>query len=204
MPSTLTRRLSLIATAAFAAAILSACSTDSDDSMPSIDAAGTSMTGEMTSDIATGSGQEDDVMFAQMMIPHHEQAVEMADVALDQSTSSVEVRQLAVDIKAAQDPEIETMRGWLEAWGAPQAAPSGMEHDSGMMADTDMGALADAEGAEFDRMWLTMMIEHHEGAITMAQDVLATTEDEEVKAMAEDIIAAQEAEIATMQALLEP
>jgi uncharacterized protein (DUF305 family) len=204
VPSTLTRRLSLIATAAFAAAILSACSTDSDDSMPSIDAAGTSMTGEMTSDIATGSGQEDDVMFAQMMIPHHEQAVEMADVALDQSTSSVEVRQLAVDIKAAQDPEIETMRGWLEAWGAPQAAPSGMEHDSGMMADTDMGALADAEGAEFDRMWLTMMIEHHEGAITMAQDVLATTEDEEVKAMAEDIIAAQEAEIATMQALLEP
>lgn len=204
MPSTLTRRLSLIATAAFAAAILSACSTDSDDSMPSMDAAGTSMTGEMTSDIATGSGQEDDVMFAQMMIPHHEQAVEMADVALDQSTSSVEVRQLAVDIKAAQDPEIETMRGWLEAWGAPQAAPSGMEHDSGMMADTDMGALADAEGAEFDRMWLTMMIEHHEGAITMAQDVLATTEDEEVKAMAEDIIAAQEAEIATMQALLEP
>ena len=204
MPSTLTRRLSLIATAAFAAAILSACSTDSDDSMPSMDAAGTSMTREMTSDMARGSGQEDDVMFAQMMIPHHEQAVEMADVALDQSTSSVEVRQLAVDIKAAQDPEIETMRGWLEAWGAPQAAPSGMEHDSGMMADTDMGALADAEGAEFDRMWLTMMIEHHEGAITMAQDVLATTEDDEVKAMAEDIITAQEAEIATMQALLEP
>ena len=205
MPSTLTRRLSLIATAAFAAAILSACSTDSDDSMPSIDAAGTSMTGEMTSDIATGSGQEDDVMFAQMMIPHHEQAVEMADMALDpDASSSVEVRELAVDVKAAQDPEIETMRGWLEAWGAPQEPSGGMDHDSGMMSQGDMGALASAEGAEFDRMWLTMMIEHHEGAITMAQDVLATTEDEEVKAMAEDIIAAQEAEIATMQALLEP
>ena len=204
MPSTLTRRLSLIATAAFAAAILSACSTDSDDSMSSMDAAGTSMTSEMTNDMAAEPGQQDDVMFAQMMIPHHEQAVEMADMALDKATSSAEVRQLAVDIKAAQDPEIETMRGWLEAWGAPQEAPSAMEHDSGMMADTDMSALAEAEGTEFDQMWLTMMIEHHEGAITMARDVQSTTEDEEVAALAEDIIAAQEAEIATMQTLLEP
>lgn len=146
-----------------------------------------------------------DVVFAQSMIPHHEQAVEMADMALDpDASSSVEVRELAVDVKAAQDPEIETMRGWLEAWGAPQEAPSAMEHDSGMMADTDMSALAEAEGTEFDQMWLTMMIEHHEGAITMARDVQSITEDEEVKAMAEDIIAAQEAEIATMQALLEP
>jgi uncharacterized protein (DUF305 family) len=72
-----------------------------------------------------------------------------------------------------------------------------------MMSQGDMGALASAEGAEFDRMWLTMMIEHHEGAITMAQDVQSTTEDEEVAALAEEIIAAQEAEIATMQALLE-
>jgi len=200
VPSTSSRRISVATAALVTAAILTACSTGSDDSMPSMDAGGTSM----SSDMATGSVQEDDVMFAQMMIPHHEQAVEMADMALDKATSSAEVRQLAVDIKAAQDPEIETMRGWLEAWGAPQEAPSAMEHDSGMMADTDMSALADAEGTEFDQMWLTMMIEHHEGAITMARDVQSTTEDEEVAALAAEIIAAQEAEIATMQALLEP
>ena len=201
MPSTLSRRISVATAALVTAAILTACSTGSDDSMPSMDAGGTSM----SSDMATGSVQEDDVMFAQMMIPHHEQAVEMADMALDpDASSSVEVRELAVDVKATQDPEIETMRGWLDAWGAPQEPSGGMDHDSGMMSQGDMGALASAEGAEFDRMWLTMMIEHHEGAITMAQDVLATTQDQEVKALAEAIITAQEAEIATMQALLEP
>ena len=203
MPSTLSRRIAIVVAALLAAVILTACSTDADEPMAGMDSQAqetTSMSGETAPD----SGREDDVMFAQMMIPHHEQAVEMADMALDQSTSSVEVRQLAVDIKAAQDPEIETMRAWLEAWGAPQEAPSAMDHDSGMMADTDMSALAEAEGTEFDQMWLTMMIEHHEGAITMARDVQSTTEDEEVAALAEDIIAAQEAEIATMQTLLEP
>jgi len=203
VPSTLSRRIAIIVAALLAAAILTACSTDPDEPMNSMDSQSqetTSMSGETAPD----SGREDDVMFAQMMIPHHEQAVEMADVALDQSTSSVEVRQLAVDIKAAQDPEIETMRGWLDAWGAPQEPSGGMGHDSGMMSQGDMGALASAEGAEFDQMWLTMMIEHHEGAITMARDALATTANADVATMAEDIIAAQEAEIATMQALLEP
>ena len=201
--STLSRRIAIVVAALLAAVILTACSTDSDDAMTSDSQAQetTSMSGETAPD----SGREDDVMFAQMMIPHHEQAVEMADMALDpDASSSVEVRELAVDIKAAQDPEIETMRAWLEAWGAPQEAPSAMNHDSGMMSQGDMGTLASAEGAEFDQMWLTMMIEHHEGAIIMAQDVLATTDNAEVATMAEDIVAAQEAEIATMQALLEP
>lgn len=203
MPLTLSRRVAIVVAAFLAAVILTACSPDSDDAMTSDSQAQetTSMSGETAPD----SGREDDVMFAQMMIPHHEQAVEMADMALDpDASSSVEVRELAVDIKAAQDPEIETMRGWLDAWGAPQEPSVGMGHDSGMMSQGDMGALASAEGAEFDQMWLTMMIEHHEGAITMARDVQSITEDEEVKALAEEIIAAQEAEIATMQALLEP
>ena len=204
MPSTLSRRVAIVVAAFLAAVILTACSTDSDDAMTSIGSQSqetTSMSGEM----APESGREDDVMFAQMMIPHHEQAVEMADMALDpDASSSVEVRELAVGIKAAQDPEIETMRAWLDVWGAPQEPSVGMGHDSGMMSQGDMGALASAEGAEFDQMWLTMMIEHHEGAITMARDVQSTTEDEEVAALAAEIIAAQEAEIATMQALLEP
>ena len=203
MPSTLSRRVAIVVAAFLAAVILTACSTDANEPMTSDSQAQetTSMSGETAPD----SGREDDVMFAQMMIPHHEQAVEMADMALDpDASSSVEVRELAVDIKAAQDPEIETMRAWLDAWGAPQEPSGGMGHDSGMMSQGDMGALASAEGAEFDQMWLTMMIEHHEGAITMARDVQSITEDEEVKALAEEIIAAQEAEIATMQALLEP
>ena len=203
MPSTLSRRVAIVVAAFLAAVILTACSTDANEPMTSDSQAQetTSMSGETAPD----SGREDDVMFAQMMIPHHEQAVEMADMALDpDASSSVEVRELAVDIKAAQDPEIETMRGWLDAWGAPQEPSVGMGHDSGMMSQGDMGALASAEGAEFDQMWLTMMFEHHEGAITMARDVQSITEDEEVKALAEEIIAAQEAEIATMQALLEP
>ena len=201
--STLSRRIAIVVAALLAAVILTACSTDSDDAMTSDSQAQetTSMSGETAPD----SGREDDVMFAQMMIPHHEQAVEMANMALDpDASSSVEVRELAVDIKATQDPEIETMRAWLDAWGAPQEPSGGMGHDSGMMSQGDMGALASAEGAEFDQMWLTMMIEHHEGAITMARDVQSTTEDEEVAALAAEIIAAQEAEIATMQALLEP
>lgn len=199
MPSTLSGRISMATAALVTAVTLTACSTGPDDSMPSMDAGGTSMSSEM----ATGSVQEDDVMFAQVMIPHHEQAVEMADMALDETTSSAQVRELAVGIKAAQDPEIETMRGWLDAWEAPHSTDSGMDGDSGMMAETDMGALQEAQGPEFDQMWLTMMIEHHEGAITMALDVQSTTEDEEVAALSEQIIAAQEAEIATMQALLE-
>ncbi|MCA1781350.1 MAG: DUF305 domain-containing protein [Dermatophilaceae bacterium] len=207
MPSTVSRPIAVAAAALLAAAILSACSTSSDDSMPGMDAGGTStssdMPSDMASDMASGSGTPDDVMFAQMMIPHHEQAVEMADTALDATTSSPQVRELALDIKAAQDPEIETMRGWLDAWEAPHSADSGMDHDSGMMDETEMSALHEAQGPEFDRMWLTMMIEHHEGAITMAQDVRSTTEDEEVAALSEQIIAAQEAEIGTMQALLD-
>lgn len=71
-----------------------------------------------------------------------------------------------------------------------------------MMSDDDMTSLHAADGAEFDKRWLTMMIEHHEGAIDMAQDVLATTTDPEVKALAEAVVSGQEAEITTMKALL--
>ena len=131
--------------------------------------------------VATGS--DADITFAQLMIPHHEQAVQMADMALQQATSP-EVTDLATQIKAAQDPEIQQMRGWLQQWGAPEQMDGvdGMDHGDmdmggqtagGMMSDEDMGALMDASGADFDRMWLTMMIAHHEGAIEMAEQVKA-------------------------------
>lgn len=146
-------------------------------------------------------------MFAQMMIPHHQQAVEMADLALDDSSgASAKVQALAKDIKAAQGPEIKTMQGWLEQWGAEPASEGmehgGMDHGDGMMSESEMTDLESATGAKFDQMWLTMMIKHHQGAVTMAKDVQSTTSNNEVKTMAADIIKAQNSEITTMKDLL--
>jgi uncharacterized protein (DUF305 family) len=157
-------------------------------------------------------GSEADITFAQLMIPHHEQAVEMADMALEQA-STPEVRQLAQEIKGAQDPEIKLMRSWLKAWGAPEEMEGmdGMDHGGmdmggqsagGMMSDEDMSGLMEAQGVEFDRMWLEMMIEHHEGAIEMAKAVKEQSQNPEVLALADAIISAQEAEIAVMEQLL--
>ncbi|MDF2093660.1 DUF305 domain-containing protein [Knoellia sp. 3-2P3] len=179
---------------------LGACGSDADDSqsMGGMNGHGSS---SATSAQSSSGGRAGDVMFAQMMIPHHQQAVEMADLALANPSTSPEVEGLAQQIKAAQDPEIETMNGWLSAWGAPTSAP--MDHGaSGMMSEKDMASLESAQGAEFNRLWLEMMIEHHQGAITMAEDVLASTEDPEVKALAQAVVEGQEKEITTMQGLL--
>ena len=159
----------------------------------------------------TGADHNDaDVTFAQQMIPHHEQAVEMADLA-ETRADSQEVKDLAADIEAAQGPEIETMSGWLEEWGedVPDGGMSGMDHGDmssedmgGMMSDQDMTDLENASGADFDQMFLTMMIAHHEGAIEMAQTEQADGEFPDALAMAEDIESAQTEEILTMQELL--
>ena len=143
-----------------------------------------------------------DVMFAQMMIPHHEQAVEMADLALQNDSASKEVTDLATRIKAAQDPEIETMNRWLREWNAPAASSMNHGTGEGMMSDTDMMKLSDPTGDSFNRTWLTMMIEHHEGAVEMAQGVLRTTSNPEVQQMAEAIVDGQKVEIASMKAML--
>ncbi len=149
-----------------------------------------------------------DISFAQLMIPHHQQAVEMADLARGRA-SSPEVEQLAVQIKAAQDPEIQVMSDWLREWGAPlEMGDDHGSHDmggmtmSGMMTDEDMQALANATGSEFDRLWLQMMIAHHQGAISMADEVRAESTNADVTALAREVIAAQAAEIDTMQKLL--
>ncbi|EGD42859.1 DUF305 domain-containing protein [Nocardioides sp. NPDC057772] len=151
-----------------------------------------------------------DVTFAQQMIPHHQQAIEMAELA-ETRAESQEVKDLAADIEAAQGPEIETMTGWLESWGedVPDEGMPGMDHGdmsseemTGMMSEEDMTALENASGAEFDQMFLTMMIEHHEGAVEMAQTEQADGEFPDATAMAEDIATAQTEEIQTMQALL--
>lgn len=162
------------------------------------------MNGHGSSSAASPAGSANragDVMFAQMMVPHHQQAIEMADLAVAKASASADVRRLAEQIKAAQDPEIATMNGWLRKWGAPTTAA--MDHGtSGMMSEQDMASLEAAEGAEFDRTWLEMMVDHHEGAVTMAQDVLSSTQDAEVQSLARAIVDAQKKEIAMMRGML--
>jgi uncharacterized protein (DUF305 family) len=146
-----------------------------------------------------------DFMFAQMMIPHHQEAVEMAAMA-DSRAADAKVKDLAAKIKAAQQPEIDTMTGWLTAWGAAPmpGMTGGMDHGMpGAMSKADMAALKDAKGAAFDKQFLTMMITHHEGAITMAQDEVKEGSNTDAKALAQTIVADQQAEIATMKTILD-
>jgi uncharacterized protein (DUF305 family) len=163
----------------------------------------------------TGSGSAEhndaDVEFAQGMIPHHEQAVEMAEMALENSESDA-VRDLATRIKEAQGPEIATMKGWLEDWDEPlpgdDAGHGGMDMGGessggeGMMSDDEMQAMEAASGEAFDKLFLEGMIAHHKGAVAMAEIELEDGKFPDALALAEAIIDAQEAEITEMEALL--
>lgn len=144
------------------------------------------------------------------MIPHHAQALVMADMALDNSSND-QVVGLAGRIKAAQQPEIDQMKGWLEAWGEPVEAGSGghgmsgMGGDAmgaGMMSDDEMGQMGGMRGTSFDQMWLTMMIRHHEGAIEMAEKHQTEGQSIEALALSRAIITVQQAEIAEMRTML--
>lgn len=148
-----------------------------------------------------------DSMFSQMMIPHHAQAVEMADLVPGR-TDSPELLALAEEIRAAQRPEIDQMTAWLEEWGleteidlAEHAGHAGME---GMLSDEQLQAMVAAEGPEFDRLWLEGMIAHHEGAVSMAETALAAGVHRPTLELAEEILRAQEAEITRMRAMLGP
>lgn len=142
---------------------------------------------------------QNDVMFLQMMIPHHEQAVEMSTLAETNSTNP-ELLALAARIKAAQGPEIELMTKLLTDAGQAMMMDHSMG-DNGMMGMDDMSALAAATGNEFDALFLAGMIAHHEGAINMTNPV-ASSANMEVKKLAENIITSQTAEIAEMTKLL--
>jgi len=147
-----------------------------------------------------------DVMFAQMMIPHHEQAIEMSDIALDPTVgASDEVLSLARDIKAAQDPEIAQMTALLESWGQSTAMDSSMDHSemmSGMLTVEEISTLGTLRGTAFDTAWIQAMIKHHEGAIQMAIDLQNDGINTDVQKLTSTIIATQQAEIDAMKALL--
>ncbi|WP_370524089.1 DUF305 domain-containing protein [Cellulomonas sp. APG4] len=149
-----------------------------------------------------------DTEFAQMMIVHHEGAIEMADLAVAQGSSS-EVRELGERISGAQDPEIDLMTSWLEAWGEDlpvDAEMGGMDHGAmemdGMDQEATMDELVGLTGEEFDRRFLELMVEHHAGAVEMAEEHMTAGENAEAVELSDTIIEDQTAEIAEMEDLL--
>nr|WP_246884716.1 DUF305 domain-containing protein [Streptomyces sp. GESEQ-4] len=210
--------MAIVSTVAAGGLLLAACGGDDMEGMDH--GSGTSASATFTPTTAgdtpaPGAFNDADVMLAQMMIPHHEQALEMAKLA-DGRASDAEIKTLAADIEKAQDPEIQTMKSWLKAWGKPESAEEsmpgmdhgsgGMDHGSGtsgMMSEEDMQKLAAAKGGEFDRMFAEMMIEHHEGAITMAEDEQKNGRDAAAKKLAADVVKTQSAEVEKFEKILD-
>jgi uncharacterized protein (DUF305 family) len=148
---------------------------------------------------------DEDVHFLQMMIPHHEQAIEMSDIALDPTIGASDaVKGLATQIKGAQDPEITQMNQWLTDLGKTEM-DSSMDMTGemdGMLTADQLMNLGTLRGAEFDNAWIKAMIGHHEGAIEMATVVIADGSNSQVRVLAEAIIIGQQKEIGTLKALL--
>jgi len=215
-----------LAAVAVTAVVVSACSnTATETAAPSNAPEASSAPGAANND---AKHNDADVMFAQAMIPHHQQAIEMSDMVLSKQGIDREIVSLANQIKDAQGPEIEQMQGWLRDWRAastPSPSTSMPGHDMGdmpsrgdmpgmghmpgmgggghgMMSEADMADLQNAQGADAGRVFLTQMIEHHEGAITMAQNEIDNGAFPAAIDMARNIVSSQQQEIATMQEIL--
>jgi len=153
----------------------------------------------------TSAGPEhdqQDVSFASMMVPHHQQALEMSDIVLGKQGVDPQVTQLAQQIRSAQAPEIDAMNSWLQGWGVTPPPMDHSGHMDGMLDEKQMDALRQADGPEAGRLFLEGMIEHHQGAADMARAELEKGQNPQAKALAEQIIASQEAEIAQMRSML--
>lgn len=215
-------RTLLTGAAALAALVVAAgCSNNSGGEQPAGQTTtAATPTAQATTPTAEAHNQAD-VMFAQHMIPHHQQAIEMSDMLLSKQGIDPRVIELANQIKAAQGPEIQQMQGWLTQWGSPQMPmPSGMPGHgdmpttsgmpsmsgtpgvSGMMSEQDMAALQNAQGAEASKLFLTQMITHHEGAITMAQNEIKDGQYPAALELARSIVTSQQKEIETMKGIL--
>lgn len=190
---------------------LAACGSSKTSGMDSMSTSGGSSPAASASSSMSmsmsDSHNDTDLAFATDMIPHHGQAIDMADMAVKKATNS-QVKQLGTQIKAAQDPEIRTMSGWLKEWGAPvpSASMPGMDMGgmsmNGMMSAGEMKRLDAATGTAFDKLWVQMMIKHHQGAIAMAKTELASGQYPQAKALAQSISNSQAKEVITMQSLL--
>lgn len=195
-----TRILTSALGVALAAAVAAGCS----DTPPSPSSSAAAPAPSASSGPVTPEHNGADVTFVQGMIPHHRQAIAMSEQAGPRAASP-QVQDLAGRIARAQGPEIEQMNSMLAAWGAPAPPPMGgmgAMPMAGMMSDQQMSQLAAARGPAFDRMFLQMMIAHHRGAVTMAQTELGQGQNPQAKQLAQEIITAQQAEIAEMSQLL--
>ena len=158
--------------------------------------------GSSSSAPASADANDADIMFASMMKEHHAQAIEMSDMLLSKDGVDERVVALAEKIKAAQEPEIQKMDQWLEERGADTSSMEGMDHGAGMMSKDDMQALEDASGSDAGRLFLEQMIQHHQGAVEMAQEEVDNGQNSDAVALAETIIDAQTSEISEMEDIL--
>jgi uncharacterized protein (DUF305 family) len=194
----LSRAATAVAATATAALILTACG-GSDDSSAGHGADKNSASAKK------GKHNSADVAFAKGMIPHHRQAVDMAEMAGSRADSP-KVKALSQAIEKAQGPEIKKMSGWLKSWGeeVPMDMP-GMDHSGdmpGMMKPKDMDKLKKSSGKKFDAAFLKMMVEHHEGALSMAKTEKSGGKYQSAMDMAQDVTTSQTAEIKKMNTLL--
>ncbi|MFF6772596.1 DUF305 domain-containing protein [Streptomyces sp. NPDC012637] len=199
----ITRKLALSGAVAAAGLLLAACG-GSGDSDGTAHGGRASATASASSGASAGTFNDADVMFAQMMIPHHEQALSMAKLA-DGRAEDAEIKQIVAAVEKAQDPEIRKMKSWLKAWGKPEATAGGHGGHAmaGMLSDADMTDLAAAKGREFDRKFAELMIAHHEGAVEMAKTEQKDGKDPEAKKVADDVVRTQAAEIAQLRKVLD-
>ncbi|MFJ4501052.1 DUF305 domain-containing protein [Streptomyces sp. NPDC088864] len=202
------RRAAALVAAGTACLLLTACGGDGDSTTPT-HGSHASASASASAPASAGRHNAADTAFAQGMIPHHRQAVEMAGLAPDRAASA-QVKKLAEDIEKAQEPEIRTLSGWLASWGEDVPAEGSTDHSGhtmggmgGMMTAEDMDALKKAKGRAFDRAFLKMMIEHHEGAVDMARAEQSGGAHAPAKKMAGRIITSQSAEIDLMKQLLD-
>ncbi|MEO3829369.1 DUF305 domain-containing protein [Actinomadura sp. B10D3] len=206
-------RIAVVGVAVLAAGTLAACGGGSEpEAAPSRTVLVPGRPGEPNQTQVAGPSKAAEptaaeVGFVQMMIPHHEQALEMSGLAPSRA-SDERVRSLASRIDAAQKVEIKTMRSWLKENAKAVLKAHGRNHGAqhstmaGMATPEQLKQLRDARGGAFDELYLKLMITHHQGAITMAKDVLDKGTDVTVQQMARDVQSTQLAEIDRMRDLL--
>ncbi len=208
------KTLTISAAALAAALVLAGCSAGSGSgssetgSMSGMNHGSSGMSSNSapaTSAAAAADFNDADTMFAQMMMPHHVQAVTMSDIMLKKAGLPAAVTDLATKIKAAQGPEIEKMTSWLQSWGQPTEMPTDMSSAhgmEGMMGEDDMAKLEAAQGTDAAKLFLTQMIAHHEGAVMMAKTETTDGKNTDAVQLSKDIVSSQEAEIQKMKDLL--
>ena len=151
--------------------------------------------------ISNGKYSGADIMFLQMMIPHHQQAIDMSNLAM-QVSKNEELLALAKVIAKDQAAEIVQMKSWLKDAGASVDPGHSMSGMGGMLTSEEYAALEKASGADFDKLWLTGMTKHHDGAIHMTT-MISDDQNAEIKSFGEAIVKVQTAQIDQMKLMLE-